>query len=111
MNANDESTNTDSDVERVSLVATDYKGKWFVLEDKGHEDGYSFPREEINTEWVQGEGLREHVANCLYYGIPAYVGKDAALHARIEKLRRELGADETRLTTESSSPAKETGDL
>lgn len=73
----------------MSIIASDYKGKWFVLEDEPGDD-FSFERKEINVGWVISEGLREHVENCNYYGIPAYVGADKELHAKIEAIEKTL---------------------
>lgn len=72
------------------IVATDYKGKWFSLCDENELDVMDFERKEINTDWVVGEGLQEHVENCIYYGIPAYLGKNKDLHEKIAKLEKEL---------------------
>ena len=72
----------------MKIIADDYKGKWFVLQDSDID--CDFERKEINVDWVLGEGLREHVENCLYYGIPAYLGKDKELHAKIKKIEKEL---------------------
>lgn len=72
----------------MKIIADDYKGKWFVLQDENIDCQYE--RKEINVEWVMGEGLEEHVENCLYYGIPAYLGDNQDLHKRIEEIQIKL---------------------
>jgi len=72
------------------IVASDYKGKWFVLQDEDVEDEYDLVRDEIDVHWVMGEGLQEHVENCRYYGIPAYIGKNEELKAKIKKIEDEF---------------------
>ena len=71
----------------MKLFAADYKGKWFVLCD---ELGDDIERPEIDLHWVVGEGLRDHVKNCMYYGIPAYIGTDKELKKRIGEIESEL---------------------
>ena len=72
----------------MKIIADDYKGKWFVLQDEDID--CDFERKEINIDWVMNEGLKEHVENCLYYGIPSYIGKNEELKKRIEILERNL---------------------
>jgi len=74
----------------MKIVASDYKGKWFVLQDEDVEDEYALVRDEIDVGWATGEGLLEHVENCLYYGIPAYIGKDQDLHDKIAKIQKDF---------------------
>ncbi len=69
------------------IVASDYKGKWFVL-----EDGETGDAPHIDIEWATGEGLPEHVENCLYYGIPAYIGANQELHDRIKRIEADFDA-------------------
>ena len=40
----------------------------------------------MEDQEITDEFLKEHVDTCVYYGIPAYIGKDAALNERIDKL-------------------------
>lgn len=80
------------DMEKI--VAADYKGKWFVLQDEGMEDDFGL-RPEINVEYVTNAGLREHVENCQYYGIPAYIGQNKELRAKIKEIEDEIEKEET----------------
>lgn len=73
------------------MKAVDYKGKWFVLCDVPDENDWE--RNDVDTRWILGEGLREHVENCMYYGIPAYIGTDKAVHDRIAAIHKELEAE------------------
>ena len=66
------------------IIAEDYKGKWFSLQDEDIESWYE--RKEINVEWVMNEGLKEHVENCDYYGIPPYIGDNQELKDKIKNL-------------------------
>ncbi len=88
----------------MGIIASDYKGKWFVLEDG---DPAQNERPEVNLEYVMGVGLSDHVENCRYYGIPAYVGSDTALHAKIQAIESALDAQEESLTPTSVSAQKE----
>ena len=72
----------------MKIIASDYKGKWFVLQDEDIEDDFSMEAH-YDVDYYTGEGLREHVENCRYYGIPAYIGADKDLHARIEAIEEE----------------------
>lgn len=74
------------------IIAEDYKGKWFILQDEDIESDYE--RKEINVEWVMNEGLREHVENCLYYGIPTYIGDNKELKEKIAKIQEDLEKSE-----------------
>lgn len=78
---------------KPKIVAMDYKGKWFVLQDADIPDDFADVRPEINLDWVMGEGLKEHVENCLYYGIPAYLGKDKELNHRISAIEEGINRD------------------
>lgn len=70
----------------TKIKAVDYKGKWFTLQDELYEEGFDFERKEIDVDLVIEKSLKEHVKNCIYYGIPAYIGKDEKLKARIKEL-------------------------
>lgn len=72
----------------MKIIADDYKGKWFTLQDEDLPIG--FERKEVNIEWLLNEGLQAHVENCLYYGIPPYLGKDEELNAKIETIMKKL---------------------
>lgn len=70
----------------------DYKGKWFVLQDRDIEDKYGmdYVIGEVESEDLDYEYLEEHVENCMYYGIPAYVGEDEKLKERIDYLSKRI---------------------
>lgn len=70
------------------IIASSYKGKWFILQDETDEDDYPAPY--IDVAWAMREGLREHVENCRYYGIPPYVGNDKDLNKKIKTISEEL---------------------
>ena len=57
----------------------DYKGKWFVIQDKEDE---MFPTYEVvnRQKILQKEFIEQHKSQCEYYGIPAYIGKDEELN-------------------------------
>lgn len=74
----------------MKIVASNYKGKWFVLEDEGSEDDWSYPAHVDVDYYLTDEGLTEHVEKCRYYGIPAYIGADGSLLARIKKIDETL---------------------
>lgn len=77
----------------MKLKALDYKGKHFILQDENtEEDGMDFRLPYINTEFIVENdiNLENHVAQCQYYGIPAYIGGDTDLHERIEKIYKSL---------------------
>jgi len=69
------------------IRAYDYKGKWFILMDEDRADFHDYERKEVNVEYVMNDGLKEHVYNCLYYGISAYVGNDKELNEKIKNLQ------------------------
>lgn len=70
------------------LDQIDYKGKWFILQDKDRfdEDGYGMDYSigEIDIDDISDEFLEDHVENCMYYGIPAYLGNNEELLDRIK---------------------------
>ncbi len=70
----------------------DYKGKYFILQDKLHDDdeGYmDFEIGEMKDDEITDEFLKGHISNCDYYGIPPYVGCNEDLKARIHRLQEE----------------------
>lgn len=73
-----------------NITAIDYKGKWFILQDVGMEDDFDYVRPDVDVSWASGEGLAQHVANCVYYGIPAYCGSDEELHRKIKEIQDKL---------------------
>lgn len=58
---------------------TDYKGKWFVIQDELFETdveidipvGKITKKEALEPKFIEG-----HLDACEWYGIPAYIGKD-----------------------------------
>lgn len=72
------------------IIASDYKGKWFVLQDEDTPDDFSYERKDVNVDWAMNEGLAEHISNCNYYGIPVYIGDNQELKDKIAKLEAEL---------------------
>lgn len=69
------------------MKAIDYKGKWFILCDDDRVDELDYEMQHIDTEHVCGDGLESHVRNCLYYGIPDYIGSNQELHTKIAKIK------------------------
>lgn len=56
----------------------DYKGKWDIIQDKDIE--YDF--DDVVGEITKEEAIKqakERKKACLYFGIPAYVGRDKKL--------------------------------
>jgi len=70
---------------KKEIVAVDYKGKHFILYDKDMVDELYIIDPYIDVAKVL-ENLEDHVEQCRYYGIPAYVGKDRELKEKIEEL-------------------------
>ena len=56
----------------------DYKGKYYVIQDKDYELEYmDYSIGEISKkEVLRPEFIKNHKANCRYYGIPCYYGQD-----------------------------------
>lgn len=76
---------------KSKIVAIDYKGgKCFILIDSEKLTDDDFIRKEINVEYVINEGLKEHVENCIYYGIPPVLTEDELLNKRIKIIEDEL---------------------
>lgn len=67
-----------------NLLKIDYKGKYFVLQDVAWED--DFVCGEMSKKELTDEFLRAHIAQCEYFGIPAYLGKNKELLKRIDKI-------------------------
>lgn len=72
----------------MNIVAVDYKGKGFMLMDKDRvdEDDYVIPFIDVSYILTHEQALKDHVAECTYYGIPPYIGSDTELEERIEKI-------------------------
>lgn len=63
---------------------SDYKGKYFVIQDYiDPDDWHDVECGEMREDEITDEFLRGHVEQCQYYGIPAYFGKDKKLNKRI----------------------------
>lgn len=78
------------------MKAVDYKGKHFILYDDDRVDGtWDFILPYIDTDWVIKNGLENHVAESIYYGIPSYVGKDKELLERIKKIEDDINRQES----------------
>lgn len=71
----------------MKKVAISYKGKHFIICDKDTVDEFDIILNYIDVEKVIKENLESHVADCAYYGIPAYLGDDVELQARILKIQ------------------------
>ena len=71
----------------------DYKGKYFLLQDKVEEGEMSFMDIVIGKMTERGitdAFLQDHVRASMYYGIPAYIGSNKKLNKRIDKLYKQL---------------------
>jgi hypothetical protein len=73
----------------MKLFKLDYKGKHFILSDTSDDEMVECVGE-INYEDVTQDFLYKHVPICMYYGIPAYIGKDEELNGRIDFIVEEL---------------------
>jgi len=78
----------------------DYKGKYFILQDKELVDdagvrefmyGEDIVIGEMKEEEITDEFLKYHVNACNYYGIPAYLGSNKELKDRITKIENDIG--------------------
>jgi hypothetical protein len=79
------------------IVAVDYKGKYFTLQDEDTLDpAYDFVLEYVDVDKTLNDSklLRQHVEHCRYYGIPAYHGSNKVLNAKIEEIEQELFTNE-----------------
>lgn len=86
---------------RPRKVAVDYKGKHFILMDENIIENDS-----VLSTYIDGSAVVEsrallaaHVADCLFYGIPPYIGEDNKLRALIDELQDEI---ETAYTEEDT---------
>lgn len=73
-------------------VAVDYKGKHFIITDNDYVCDFEILDPYIDIAHVIScdETLTKHVEDCIYYGIPAYYGKDKELKKRINNIYKEL---------------------
>lgn len=78
----------------MKKIAVDYKGKYFIIQDEDTLDDMDFVVPYMDVEYVLTKGLKTHVAECIYYGIPAYIGSDKELKEKIEKLEKEYLEEE-----------------
>jgi hypothetical protein len=81
-------------MEKNKIIAIDYKGKYFTLQDNDivTDSMYEYPLPYIDVDSIisNDELLREHVKSCLYYGISAYHGSNEELKNRIEEIYKQL---------------------
>ena len=77
-----------------NIIASDYKGKWFVLHDIDDVD-VGYPAQHIDVSLGDWQKDCENMENCRYYGIPAYVGKDKELTEKIRQINEEMDLVET----------------
>lgn len=75
----------------MKKIALDYKGKHFILADENQGE------DEVLNEYVDCEKiinsdklLEEYIEDCIYYGIPTYLGEDKKLKKRIKKIENDL---------------------
>lgn len=72
----------------MTYYKIDYKGKHFILSDTVDDDDFDVGKmddEDISDEW-----LMDHVGVCVYFGIPAYIGKNKILRERVENVYKRL---------------------
>ncbi len=74
----------------MKKVATDYKGKHFIIQDEDTLDVFDILNPYIDAEDVIKHHLESHVEDCHHYGIPAYIGADKELHRRINEIEQKL---------------------
>jgi hypothetical protein len=77
------------------LYMNNYKGKHFVLSDEPDDlfgDIGTMKTEDISEDW-----LSDHIDDCIYYGIPAYVGGDKELRGRVTELMKTKGYETNNL--------------
>ena len=74
----------------TKIQAIDYKGKYFLLEDDDYmdENGMDFVLDYVDVDKIINDekALENHVAQCIYYGIPAYIGQDKELNKKIAEM-------------------------
>ena len=75
----------------MNKVAVDYKGKHFVIQDEDTLDDFDILDEFVDVEKIVNSPtlLASHVYQCIYYGIPAYLGKDETLRANIKIIEKQ----------------------
>lgn len=77
----------------MSKKMIDYKGKYFMLQDTVDTDSewgwMDIEIGEMDDKDITDEFLKVHIENCIYYGIPSYIGEDKELINRIDKFEKE----------------------
>lgn len=68
----------------MKIVAVDYKGKHFILHDEDCVTDFDYIDDNIDIQHVIDHNLERYVNDCLYYGIPTYLGNNRVL---IEKIK------------------------
>ncbi len=75
-------------------VAVSYKSKHFIIMDEDtvdQEEGEDIDLYVDVDKVIESDTiLLNHVIDCNYYGIPAYIGDDQELKYRIEKIEAEF---------------------
>lgn len=74
----------------LKMKAIDYKGKHFIIVDDIDGDDCENQYIDVSKIIESDDLLLAHVESCNYYGIPAYLGKDKDLHARIKAIEDKL---------------------
>lgn len=75
----------------MKIIATSYKGKHFVLEDEDCVDEFDIIDDiDVGRVISNESSLRNHVVDCIYYGIPAYIGNNKELKDKIDKIEQEF---------------------
>ena len=65
----------------MKLNKIDYKGKYYILQDSDIEieEMESVIGTMTKEEAMKPEFVKDHIEDCYYYGIPAYLGNDPEL--------------------------------
>ena len=61
-----------------------------MVDDDRFDEEEDFEAHYDTKYYLTDKGLSEHVYNCMYYGIPAYLGKDEQLQKRIHTLQEAI---------------------
>lgn len=74
---------------KINLI--DYKGKYYIYQDADFEldNAWDFVEDTIESEEITNKDFLEHLENCQYYGIPAYIGRDKRLNSLQDKFYEE----------------------
>lgn len=70
----------------INKVAVDYKGKHFIITDENMLEDLDIINVYVDVETIIKNSLVLHVMDCIYYGIPAYIGKDEKLRKKIDEI-------------------------